>query len=342
VSRTGVLLVNTGTPEAPTSRSVRRYLREFLSDPRVVDLPAIPRALLLHLVILPFRPRRSAAAYREIWTDRGSPLLVHGRDLVARVAASLGGDAAVELGMRYGRPSVAEALERLADAEVGNLVAVPLFPQDSEAARESAVAKVREEAGRRPELPEPRIVDAFHGHSAFLDAMAAIARPILGELEPDRVLLSFHGLPERHVRKADPSGTHCLSSPRCCDRLGDVNRKCYRAQCVATARDLAARLALGEGSWEYSFQSRLGHSAWIGPATEDRVRALATRGVRRLAVLTPSFVADGLETLEEIGIRAREEFRVHGGEELHLVPSLNATDEWVEALIEIAGLGTDP
>jgi len=335
VSRRGLLLVNTGTPDAPTVPAVRRYLREFLSDPRVIDLPSLPRWLLLNLVILPRRPRRSAAAYRRIWTDEGSPLLVHGRALAAGVRAALGDEVRVELGMRYGSPSIAEALGRLAGVDA--LTVLPLFPQDSEAARGSAVAKVEEEVRRRGDLRSPRIVPAFFDHPAYLEAVAEVSRPALADFAPDRVLMSFHGLPERHVRKADPSGTHCLASPDCCDEMVDANRRCYRAQCLATARSLADRLDLGEDGCELSFQSRLGRAAWIGPATSDRVRALAESGTRRLAVLTPAFVADGLESLEEIGMEARDLFRAHGGEDLRLVPSLNAEPAWVRAVIEISG-----
>jgi ferrochelatase len=331
------MLVNLGTPEAPEAGPVRRYLREFLGDPRVLDMNPLGRWLLLHLVILPFRPRRSAAAYRKIWTERGSPLLAHARDLAAKVAAALGeGAAEVEVAMRYGAPSIASALERFRARGTDRIVVFPLFPQRSSAAWGSAVAKVFAEAGRLQEVPALHVVPPFYDDPRFLAAAQAVARPALAAFRPDRVVMSFHGLPERQVRKSDPSGAHCLGSASCCDAIVAANRQCYRAQCFATARALAARLDLVPGSYDVAFQSRLGREPWIRPYFDRLVRELAGRGVKRLAVLSPAFVADCLETLEEIGIRAREDFRAHGGEDLLLVPSLNSEPAWVEAVASIA------
>jgi ferrochelatase len=241
--------------------------------------------------------------------------------------------------MRYGNPSLAAALGRLRGAGADRIVVLPLFPQHSSAAWGSAVEKVYLEAGRLWNAPAVTVVPPFYDHPAFLDAFAAVARPVLEESRPDHVLLSCHGLPERQVLKSDESGAHCLRSGDCCDRIVEANRNCYRAQCFATARGLVERLGLPAGRWEVTFQSRLGRDPWIGPPTDARVRELAQRGVRRLAVLCPSFVADCLETLEEIGIRARDDFRAHGGEELRLVPSLNGQDGWVEAVVRLVGEG---
>jgi ferrochelatase len=336
-ARTGLLLVNLGTPDAPRTPEVRRYLREFLSDPRVLDVPWLKRSLVLNLFILPFRPRRSAEAYRKVWTERGSPLLWHGLDLLDKVRVRLGAGVPAELGMRYRRPSIAHALSRLRAAGCDRIVVFPLFPQYSSSAFGSALEKVFAEAARLWNVPYLDVVPPFYDHPAFLDSFAAVARPVLADLRPEKVMFSFHGLPERQVRKSDESnGAHCLRAPRCCDRIVEANRHCYRAQCFATARGLAARLGLGEERCAVTFQSRLGRDPWIRPYTDEVVLELARGGVKRLAVLSPAFVADCLETLEEIGMRAKAVFEAHGGEELQLVPSLNSGDAWADAVVRIA------
>lgn len=331
----GVLLVNLGTPDAPRPREVRRYLREFLSDPRVLDVPAPVRWLLLNLVILPFRPRRSAAQYATVWTSEGSPLLVHGRALRDAVQRALGPGYVVELGMRYGNPALQPALERLVAADVREIVVLPLFPQYASSSGGSAAARVFELAAGMWNVPPIRALGDFHADPGFVEAFAEVARPALAAFRPDFVLLSYHGLPERHVRKSDPSGGHCLASPSCCDAVAPVNRYCYRAQCFATTRLLAAALDLAPDRHATTFQSRLGRDPWIRPYTDEELPALAARGVKRLAVLCPAFVADCLETVEEIGVRAREQWTAVGGEDLVLVPSLNATPRWVEAVADL-------
>jgi ferrochelatase len=330
--RTGALLVNLGTPASPRVADVRRYLAEFLADPRVLDMAAPLRWLLLRLVILPFRPRRSAAAYEKVWTPEGSPLLAHGRALADAVAGALGPDWVVELGMRYGEPRIRDALTRLRAAGVSRVVVLPLFPQRSEAATGSAVARVNEEL-RAVGLEAPvHFVGAFHADRGFVSAVADVARPRLEAFRPDFVLFSYHGLPERQIRRSDPTGETCLLSEACCDALRPANRDCYRAQCFATTRAVAAALGLEPGAFATSFQSRLGRTPWIQPFTDRLLPALPRRGVKRLAVLCPSFVADCLETLEEIGIRARDQWRGVGGEELRLVPAVNAERAWVDAV----------
>jgi ferrochelatase len=330
--RTGVLLVNLGTPDSPQPRDVRRYLREFLSDPRVIDLPAPARWLLLHAVILPFRPRASARAYQQIWTPAGSPLLLHGRALQAALASTLGDAYVVELGMRYGNPSLREALSRLNAADVVRILALPLFPQHSEAARESAIAKLASEVARAPETPPVETLPPFYDERRFVAAVASVSKPRLETIRPDFVLMSYHGLPERQVRAGDRSGEHCLVREDCCDAVGSRNRDCYRAQCFATTRAVAAALDLAPGGYATSFQSRLGRTPWIRPYTDEVLADLAARGVRRLAVLCPSFVADCLETLEEIAIRGRERWLELGGEALEAVPCVNAAPAWVDAV----------
>jgi ferrochelatase len=338
---TGILLVNLGTPDAPLPADVRRYLREFLSDPRVIDVPAVGRWLLLNLFILPFRPRKSAEAYAKVWTEAGSPLLVHSLALRDRLRERLPG-VPIELGMRYGRPSLGEALERLRAATVERIVVAPLYPQYASSATGSSLEAVYREAARRWNVPSFAVVPPFYDDAAFLEAGVAVARPHLDAFRPDHVLFSFHGLPERQIRRSDETGTHCLASEACCAAVGPANRHCYRAQCFATARGLAAGLGLKADAWSVSFQSRLGRTPWIRPYTDVVLPELAQRGVRRVAVLCPAFVADCLETLEEIGLRARAQFREAGGEDLLLVPSLNAEPAWVEALLRLIVAAAGP
>ncbi|MCX4243409.1 ferrochelatase [Paraliomyxa miuraensis] len=330
-ARLGVLLVNLGTPDAPRPPEVRRYLREFLSDPRVLDINPVTRWLLLNLVILPLRPQRSARAYTKVWSEQGSPLLVHGRSLRAALAERLP-TLPVVLAMRYGTPSIAAALDQLRADGCDHVVVLPLFPQYASSSTGSAVEAVYREAGRRWNTPMITVVPPFFDDLRFVEAFAQVGQPVLDELRPDHVLMSFHGLPERHMHKSDESGGHCLRSDDCCRKITDANRNCYRAQCFATARALAGRLGLSEGDWSVAFQSRLGRDPWIKPYTDERLVELARGGTKRLAVFCPAFVADCLETLEEIGMRADEDFRAAGGERLMLVPSLNAHPTWVDAV----------
>ncbi len=334
--RSGFLLVNLGTPDSTSTPDVRRYLREFLSDPRVIDINAVKRWLLLNLIILPSRPRQTAHAYRKIWTARGSPLLFHGQDLVGKIRKALGEEIQVELAMRYQNPAIAASLEAFRENGVDEIIVFPLFPHNSSAAWGSAIVKVFEEAGKVWNVPAIQVVPPYYGHPAYIDAVATVARPILDDMKPDRVVMSYHGLPERHCLKSDASrGRHCLQSSSCCDTIVRANRNCYRAQCLATSRALAERLDLDDGAWEVTFQSRLGRSPWIRPYTDIRVNELARSGVERVAVFSPSFVADCLETLEELEIQAKQDFTAHGGKELRLIPSLNSEDAWVRAILEI-------
>lgn len=329
----GLLLVNLGTPDAPTTSAVRRYLREFLYDPRVIDLHPVARALLLELVILPFRPAKSAEAYRKVWTAEGSPLLSHSRALETKVRAALGPGVAVALGMRYGNPSLASALEALRLAGATRLLLAPLYPQYSSAATGSSMEAIFKVLGSRPAVPSLTVLPPFYDDPGFLEAFARIGREVIAREKPDHILFSFHGLPERQVRAADHSGSHCLQSGSCCDSIGLANRDCYRAHSFATARGLAKLLGLAEGESTICFQSRLGSTPWIKPYTDLEVDKLAKAGKKRLVVFCPAFVADCLETIEEIGLRAKEQFLAAGGESLALVPSLNQDDGWVSALV---------
>ena len=334
--RDGLLLVNLGTPDAPRTPEVRRYLREFLGDPYVLTMPAVARWLLLNLIILPRRPKQSAEAYASIWTEEGSPLLVNSVALAKGVQAELGDDHPVELGMRYGSPSLADALARLHARGAERLTVIPLYPQFANATTTTTIERVKELLGGRWRTDDVRFVEWFHGDPGFLEASEEVIRPVIDEASPDHVLFSYHGLPESQIRDADPSGTHCLASADCCAVLGDVNRRCYRAQCLATSRDLARRLDLEDARWSSAFQSRLGRTPWIRPYTDERLAELARDGVRNLVVVEPSFTADCLETLEELGIRGRETFLAAGGETFTLAPCVNAHPRWVRAVADLA------
>jgi ferrochelatase len=329
VSTTGVLLINLGTPRSPATGDVRRYLREFLMDPRVLDMPALGRWLLVNCVIAPLRAPRSAAAYQKIWGADGSPQLAHGLALRDALAVELGASYAVELGMRYAEPALAGALARLRSRGAERVIAQPLFPQWAESSFGSAAARVHALAPERLEvLPE------FFAEPGFIAALAAVTGPRLAAFRPDHVLFSYHGLPERHIRAADPTGRHCLASADCCRAMVSANAHCYRAQCFATTRALAHELGLADEAHSLAFQSRLGRDPWIKPYTDLRLPELAADGVKRLAVLCPSFAADCLETLEEVGIRGAEQWRALGGEALELVPCVNATPAFVHFLAE--------
>lgn len=330
--RRGVLLVNLGTPDAPEPAAVRRYLREFLSDPRVIDMNPVGRWLLLNLIILPLRPKRSAHAYAKIWSEKGSPLLVHGRALAEAVAQAMP-EVHVELAMRYGTPSLASGLTKLREAGCDELVVMPLYPQYASSTTGSTIEALYAEAAAGWNTPFITVVPPFYDDARFLDAFGEVARPVLDELDADHVVMSFHGLPIRHLHKSDDSGRTCLASDDCCARMGPDNRNCYRAQCFATARGIAKALGLPDDGWTVAFQSRLGRDPWIQPYADATIRRLAQEGHKRVAVMCPAFVADCLETLEEIGIGAAEDFVAAGGEKLELVPSLNAHPRWVEALV---------
>jgi len=331
----GLLLLNLGTPDEPSTPAVRRYLREFLGDPRVLDINWLGRALLLNLIILPTRPAKSAHAYRAIWDpERGSPLMYHSQDLAAGVATALGADWNVQLVMRYASPSIATGLDALIAAKVDRIIVLPLFPQHAMSSTETAVERVKELAAKRPGAPPLAFVPAFYADTGFLDAFAAVGAPALAAAKPDHVLFSFHGLPVRQIVKTDATKGHCFGAPTCCDTMTSPN--CYRAQCFHTARSLAERLALRTDQYTVSFQSRLGRTPWIEPYTDVLLDQLAAKGVKRLAVMCPAFVADCLETVEEIGIRAKAQFTAAGGEELVLVPSLNSSAPWVAAVAAMA------
>ena len=311
--RGGVLLVNLGTPEAPTAPAVRKYLSEFLSDPRVVELPRLLWLPLLYGVILNVRPKKSAAKYANVWTAEGSPLMVH-TVRQAKLLRGLLGERhkpapSVEFAMRYGRPSVGEALDRLRAAGCDSITVLPLYPQY--AASTTASVKDAVDAWRTGSAPALRVIEQFHQDAGYLGALEALVRRFWKTHDRGaKLVMSFHGLPQRTVDRGDP----------------------YQRQCYTTANGLAQRLALKQADYIVTFQSRFGAAKWLQPYTEPTLIELAKQGIGRVDVICPGFVSDCLETLEEIGIGAREAFVAAGGHELRLLPCLNESPQWIEAL----------
>ncbi len=327
----GVLLVNIGTPNSTSVGDVRKYLAQFLSDPEVIDIPAIARWFLLHGIILRTRPRASAEKYAQIWTDEGSPLLVHSRALCTKLQEAMGPDTVVAIGMRYGQPSIESGLEKLQAAGCSKIIIVPLYPQLAASSTGSCQIECNRLLKQKFSTLQASFIPAFYHRPDFLDAVTEAARETLEALEPDHVLFSYHSLPERHIRKADPSGTHCLASPDCCASIHEKNANCYRAQCFETSRQLASRMNLQPSQWSIGFQSRLGRTPWIQPTTTDVINQSPLPG-QRLLVLIPSFVADCLETLEEVNIGHRQEFLARGGEAFDTAPCINSHPAWVQVL----------
>ena len=336
--RIGILLVNLGTPDSPQTGDVRRYLAEFLNDPRVIDINPVSRWFLLNLVILRFRPARSAEAYEKIWSDAGSPLLIHGKQLTEAVAERFADepDITVRLAMRYGQPSLRSGVEALTREGCDRIVVLPLYPQYASSSTGSTTEAIYKIAAEQENTPFITMVPPFYDHPDFIEAFAQVGRPVLEEKKPDHVLMSFHGLPNRHLRKGDASGSHCLAKDDCCASINDVNRNCYRAQCFSTARALADTLGIASSDYTVSFQSRLSKD-WVEPFTDVTLDRMRDEGrYKKVVVFCPAFVADCLETLEEVGMGLKEEYEKPGeGRELTLVPSLNATKAWVDAVEQI-------
>ncbi len=328
-----LILAQLGSPEAPTEAAVKKYLREFLGDDRVLDLPPLPKTLLLHGVILRKRPSKVAPKYAQIWTEEGSPLIAHSQKLAAKVQALLGQSHRVELVMRYGEPSLQALLKQLAQERAQSITLLPLFPQQASATTGSMVEALLREIQDWQVYPSLKIIPEFYSHPAFIRAWVEQGKAYLRK-PFDKVLFSFHGLPVSQIQKADPKGG-CLASPDCCQSLTPRNAHCYRAQAFCTARLIAEGLRLRPDQYEVAFQSRLGKAAWIGPATNQVLSKLAQEEVKKLVVFSPAFVADCLETLEELAIGEKERFLALGGEEFTLVESLNSTDLFAQALVEI-------
>ena len=332
MSKKGILLVNLGSPDSPAVPDVRRYLREFLMDGRVLDAPWVIRFAIVHFAILPSRPKQSAHAYQLIWTPAGSPLIVTSRAVQAELHRRLP-SLPVELAMRYQNPSIAHALGSLRDQGVEECLVIPLFPHYAMSSYETAVVRVRELQEKLAPQMSLRVQPPFYDHPDYIRALVGSAAPYLQQ-GYDHLLFSFHGIPERHLRKSDLSGTHCLQHPHCCEVASTAHATCYRAQCFQT---VAAFVKLaGVKSYSVSFQSRLGRDPWLKPYTDLELPRLAAAGVKQLLVICPAFVSDCLETIEEIRLRGRASFIAAGGADLRQIPCLNDHPLWLETLEKMA------
>ncbi len=328
-----LLLSNLGSPRSTSVNDVRRYLNQFLMDPYVIDLPWPLRRLIVGLILIN-RPAKSAEAYASIWWPEGSPLVVISEQLTDAVRP-LWPHGPVSLAMRYGEPSISTRLLELAKQGIKTVTFAPLYPQFADSTTTTALEEAQQCIKKHNLELTLNIVQPFYADPIYIQALAKSAEAELQQ-DFDHLLLSFHGLPERHLKKTDPTGSHCLSDKSCCETASQaVLDTCYRAQCMRSAKLFAEQAGLRPEQWSVSFQSRLGRAKWIEPYTDATLQALAQRGVKKLLVMSPAFVADCIETLEELGIEGREEFIAAGGEELVLIPCLNAQEHWAEALTDI-------
>ena len=329
MNKPAVLLVNLGSPDSAEVPDVRRYLREFLMDGRVLDAPYPVRWFIVHCLILPRRPRLSAHAYATVWNPLGSPLIVTSRSVQRLLQQRL--PMPVELAMRYRNPSIPSAIKELARRGVDTLLVMPMFPHYAMSSYETAVERVKEVAAAEAPDMELLIQPPCYAHPEYIAALVASAESQL-KTGYDHLLFSFHGVPERHLRKSDPTKAHCLQHPDCCDTASPAHEVCYRHQCFRTVREFVQRAGIPSGKYSVAFQSRLGRDPWLRPYTDAEVERLAREGTKRLLVMCPAFVADCLETIEEIGQRAQQTFVNAGGREFGLIPCLNEHPRWIDAL----------
>lgn len=325
----GILLVNLGSPDSPSVSDVRKYLREFLMDGRVLDVNWFVRFCIVHFAILPSRPKQSAEAYHKIWIPAGSPLVVTSHNVQSKLQQRI--DIPIELAMRYQSPAIPRAIQQLAQKGVDDLFLLPLFPHYAMSSFESAVERVKEVSANIAPRMRIQVQPPYYDHPDYINALVSSAQDYLKQ-DFDHILFSFHGLPERQIRKSDPTGCHCLTAQNCCETPSPAHATCYRAQCFKTVAAFAQKAGLPKEKYSIAFQSRLGRDPWLTPYTDLELPKLAARGVKKLFVICPAFVADCLETLEEIGIRARETFLEAGGKELTLIPCLNEHPLWLQTL----------
>lgn len=328
----GLLLVNLGSPDSTAPKDVKRYLGEFLMDERVIDLDYWKRWLLVKGIILNTRPKKSAAAYEKVWTKEGSPLIVISEQLTEKVQKRLGNNTPVSLGMRYGNPSIKNALTELRKKGVTRLLVVPLYPQYAMSTTETVEEKVK------ADLQELNWKVAYHFQPPFFDDenyLKSLTASISEEVDLkdyDRILFSYHGIPERHIFKTDRTG-HCKIDESCCHTPSEAHKRCYKHQCLKTTEGVVQHLNWDKNKVLTTFQSRLGRAEWLKPYTANTLEELPKQGIKKIAVITPAFVADCLETIEEIGMEGKEEFLHAGGEKYDVVPCLNDRDDFVDAIV---------
>ncbi len=332
MGRKGVLLVNLGTPDSPSTADVRRYLREFLMDPRVIDISPLARTLLVKGIIVPTRGPKSAKLYQKIWDDKtGSPLLHYSKLQQQLLQERLGDGYIVELAMRYQNPNIESALERLKAALVVDIQVIPMFPQYASASTGSVYEKVMELVAKWPTSPTISFTNSFHNNELMIETFADNAQKYQPETY-DHILFSFHGLPQRQLIKSDHTHSYCLKVADCCQTLTEANKFCYSAQSHHTAKLIAEKLNISKDNYTICFQSRLGSDPWVQPYTSEVVAKLAKEGKKRLLVFCPAFVADCLETVYEVTTEYGDEFKALGGDHVQLVESLNDSPKFIEAL----------
>lgn len=326
----GVLLVNLGSPDSTNPKDVKKYLDEFLMDPRVIDVNYLLRALIVKGIILKTRPKKSAAAYQKIWWKEGSPLIVISERLKEKVQTYT--DIPVALAMRYGSMTIKKGMQELVDKGVTDIRIIPLYPQFAMATTETIT--VLADKLQKKHFPNITIdsLPAFYHDADYIDVLAKSIQKGLENIDYDQLLFSYHGVPERHIRKQDITKSHCKIDGSCCDTPSKAHQFCYRHQCFETTKKVAEKLQLKEGSYSTSFQSRLGFDQWLLPYTDRTIERFGLNGTKKMVVVTPAFVADCLETLEEIAMEGAELFKEVGGEKFHTIPCLNDDDDWAKLL----------
>lgn len=333
-TKRGIILMNLGSPDSTEVKDVHKYLMEFLMDKRVIDYPYLFRLLLIGGIIVPKRAPNSAEAYKKIWTKEGSPLIVITKQLQEALQKEIPDP--VVIGMRYGRPGMKEAYDQLLekDPEIKEVTALPLYPHYAMSSYETAVEHAKTIHKKYNYPFKLSFVEPFYNEVHYIDALAESMRPYL-EADYDQILFSYHGLPERHMKKADPTKKHCMQSPDCCTVPSAAHSTCYRHQCFVTTKLIAKSLNIPKEKIGISFQSRLGREEWLKPYTAERLEALPKEGVKKLLVVCPAFVSDCLETLEEIVMEGRDSFMNAGGESYTAIPCLNTHPLWVKAVAHL-------
>lgn len=336
MGKKGILLVNLGTPDSPSTANVRKYLNQFLMDERVIDVNPVLRNVLVKGVIVPFRGPKSAKLYKAIWDEKtGSPLLYYSILQAEALQAKLGDEYQVEIAMRYQSPSIKTALNKLRNAQVDSIKVIPMFPHYASASTGSVIQDVMEQISKWLTIPNISFVNSFYNHPLMIKTFANNGRKHNPE-NYDHVLFSFHGLPQRQLVKSDYLQQHCQKVTECCKIITKNNKFCYSAQCYNTAQLIASELQIPKDKYTVCFQSRLGKTPWVQPYTNVVLQDCAARGYKKLLVFCPAFVADCLETVYEVTVEYGEEFKQLGGQQLQLVESLNDNPMWIGALKDIA------
>ena len=329
-----ILLINLGTPDSPSVSDVRKYLTQFLNDARVIDISATGRFFLVNGIIVPFRSPKSAKLYQNIWTKEGSPLLFNTKSLAEKLQREVGDDYIVEWAMRYQKPSIKSVLEKLRKQQPSEIIILPLYPQYASSSTGSTAELVLKELSGWEVIPSIKLINKFYDSPPFIKALVETAKEY-NINSYDHVIFSYHGLPERQIKKASAHyGSNTCNFENCCNTITKDNQYCYRANCFETTRQLVKHLNIPEGKYTSTFQSRL-DDKWLKPYSDKVIEEFAKKGMKKILVFSPAFVADCLETIYEIGTEYNEIFKEYGGESVTLVKSLNDSDSWVKALKEI-------